>query len=124
MWPWSTFQAQLDRIERNQFRIAIALGINREMEPAPLDIPARTAPHVPPRKRTAADVHYAGWPVKTPQSRPEPDQTTAPEHPLSPQDLSLPRPLARPTAAPLASTAPERPAVPPPAPPTALRWNA
>lgn len=113
MWPWSAtaLKEQLDRIERNQLRIAAALKITSELEQPPLGVPARVRP-VPRRKLTEADVHFVGRPPARPPFLSTPVTDPAPAAALTLPQMSpieiIPVPE---TVAPLASSAPERPLV-------------
>lgn len=135
MWPWpSGLKEQLDRIERNQLRLALALKIADQLEQPPLGVPARVAPRAPRRKLTEADVHFATGPWSRPTPSPGMQQTAPrtmvdldgqepiinlPSAPsISPQHTPLP-------SAPLGSSASERPS-PPSAPPPAahaMHWR-
>lgn len=124
MWPWSAtaLKEQLDRIERNQLRIAIALKINDQLEP-PLGVPEKIAPRAPRRKLTEADVHFAGVPMPSQAALPKlplpaPGQRPPPAAPASTLvDLEGAEPIINlPSNLPLASSAPERPSQAPPSP--------
>lgn len=126
MWPWSAaaLKEQLDRIERNQLRIAAALKINEQLEQPPLGLPARVAPRAPRRKLTEADVHFAGrMPSRAALSTSvtDPAQTAAPPPPSEPSISPQNTPQA---SLPLASSVSER-LSPPSAPPsaTAMHWR-
>lgn len=132
MWPWSAtaLKEQLDRIERNQLRIAAALKINDQLEQPPLGVPSRVAPRVPRRKLTEADVHFAGRPTAYQAAMAakaaalaaaaSPPPPAAPASPL--MDLEGAEPISN---LPLASSAPERPSqAPAPTPPAqAMHWR-
>lgn len=134
MWPWSAtaLKEQLDRIERNQLRIAAALSI-RDLELAPLGVPEKIAPRAPRRKLTEADVHFSGRPTvyqAAMASQAAASAAAAPQPPLAAPSAPAPTTVdlegAEPVInllsnLPLASQAPQRPSAPPAA--QAMHWR-